>query len=132
MAVACGPGTETSALNLECGRHSCTCLSKTLPSSSALQTRYLIKQPCPCPESVQDCVSSWPVAHTSPFFSQRIKLPFASEPNSILFSWYKWYQAEGPSSGTCLGELITAVHLIDYYFSIITCLSGHSLEKFSF
>lgn len=32
-------------------------------------------------------------AHISPFFNQRIKFFFASEPNSVSFYWLKWHQA---------------------------------------
>ena len=59
-----------------------------------------IKQPLlqPVPESV----CSRAGACTSLFFDQTIKLSSAYKQNSVLFYWFEWHQAAGPSLGKFL------------------------------
>ena len=73
--------------------------------------------PCCCREPYEVAVStacgdslfSRAGAPTSPFFDQRIKLSFASEPNSVSFYCLQRHGPEGPLLGTSSGGSVTGV-----------------------
>ena len=63
------------------------------------------------PQPVGESMNSTARAHTSPFLEQRIKLSFASEPNSVSIYRLEWHRAEEPLLGTNLGGSVMLVLL---------------------
>lgn len=80
--------------NLETKQHSCA--ARESSALSPLPYPYKTAPPTACQESMRSTAG----ACASPFSDQQIKLPYASELNSISFYWCEGHQAGGPLLGT--------------------------------